>query len=188
MTGVASYLDCGCAILENGRRSWCPSCTAKAEASPKPLQAVVAAEDTNTPIPVAQPLYPAQVTRSRSPSPHPQDRSTMQGRPPAIPASWQRKRLGSEQYAAAAFIFDFLPRAWSFTDDGGVRKAELLDAARAWSHGEQILIKSALDLYDPGCVEYHGHTPAGVGEIAGVLGDEFFDVLLRAVRIARGDI
>lgn len=25
---VLNYLDCGCAILENGVRSWCPSCNA----------------------------------------------------------------------------------------------------------------------------------------------------------------
>ena len=26
MAKVISYLDCGCAILENGSRHWCPSC------------------------------------------------------------------------------------------------------------------------------------------------------------------
>jgi hypothetical protein len=33
---VISYLDCGCAILSDGGREWCPTCAAKLEASENP--------------------------------------------------------------------------------------------------------------------------------------------------------
>lgn len=33
---VISYLDCGCAILKDGNRSWCPSCMAPPPPAPVP--------------------------------------------------------------------------------------------------------------------------------------------------------
>jgi hypothetical protein len=105
-----------------------------------------------------------------------------------VPTRWQRERKLSSQYGAAALVFDFVPRCWAFCDDHGVRKGDLLEAARAWSHGEQILIKVALDLFDPGCVRQNGHVPADAGEIANVLGDRFFSVFCQAMRMARGEV
>jgi hypothetical protein len=101
------------------------------------------------------------------------------------PHGWSRKRRTDPQYAAAAIIFDEVPAAWQYCVDGGVHKAELLEASGVWSHGEQILVRVALDLFDPGCVLRCGHTPAHMGEITNVLGSDFFGVFLEAVSVAR---
>jgi hypothetical protein len=102
-----------------------------------------------------------------------------------IPDGWSRKRRSDPQYAAAAIIFDKVPCAWQYCVDGGVHKAMLLEASSVLSHGEQILIKVALDLFDPGCVVRCGHAPAHMGEITNVLGSDFFGVVLEAVSLAR---
>jgi len=102
-----------------------------------------------------------------------------------VPQAWQVKRRRDSQYAAAARIFDFIARCWAYADDDGVRKQDLLDTAGAWSQGEYILVRIALDLYDPGCVIEHGHSSANVGEIAGALDDRFYNVYQDAMRLAR---
>lgn len=50
MSAVLSFLDCGCAILDSGRRVWCPTCES---GGPRP---------TYAPLPAAAPqAHPASV-------------------------------------------------------------------------------------------------------------------------------
>jgi hypothetical protein len=103
-----------------------------------------------------------------------------------IPLAWQEKRLYDRQYAAAAQVFDLLPAAWAYCNKDGVLKKSLLDASAEWSHGEQVLIKVALDLYDPGCVRGNGHETADIGEVVNVLTGAFYRCFIEAVNLAKG--
>jgi hypothetical protein len=51
-----------------------------------------------------------------------------------------------------------------------------------------ILIKVAMDLFNPGCVRANGHTDAGAGEIAGWLDPRNFRAVVNAMLIARGSL
>lgn len=42
MSKVINYLECGCAILEDGSRSWCPTCSSPPAPTPSPLAVAVA--------------------------------------------------------------------------------------------------------------------------------------------------
>lgn len=96
------------------------------------------------------------------------------------------------QYAAALFLFACLrwpdKRRACFDQMSlyGIEKGKLLRQIRAWSHGEQVLIKVALDLFDPGCVRNFRHRPAGFGEAVSVLDSGHMDDVITAMRIARG--
>ncbi len=106
----------------------------------------------------------------------------------ALPARWAPYAAADRQHAAAAVLFEKVHRAWAYCDDhGGIDKKALLDSAvLKWSDGELILVKSALDLFDPGCVSRAGYRPAHAGEIARVLDDGFYAAYLEALAIARG--
>jgi hypothetical protein len=99
-----------------------------------------------------------------------------------------------QQYAAAYYLFTCLRwpekrrAVFGYVIEYGIDKAGLLKAIRPWSHGEQILVKVALDLFDPGCVKALRHKPAGFGEAVNVLDDEHIDEIITAIRIARGEI
>jgi hypothetical protein len=103
-----------------------------------------------------------------------------------IPPTWAVRRQCDPQYAAAAVLFDRVPLAWEYCLDYGVKKAELLEAAvRTLSHGEEVLIKVALDLFHPGCVQRCGHTPASVGEIIAILDSSGYRAFCKALTIVR---
>lgn len=42
MSKVINYLDCGCAILKDGSRNWCPTCSSPPVTTPSPLALAVA--------------------------------------------------------------------------------------------------------------------------------------------------
>lgn len=42
MSKVINYLECGCAILKDGSRNWCPTCSSPPAPTPSPLAAAVA--------------------------------------------------------------------------------------------------------------------------------------------------
>jgi len=42
---VICYLDCGCAILENGKREWCPSCLSPNMSNPNCLAIELTSEE-----------------------------------------------------------------------------------------------------------------------------------------------
>lgn len=97
------------------------------------------------------------------------------------------------QYAAAYFLLSRLRwdekrhAAFSYITENGIEKGKLLRAIRAWSHGEQIIVKVALDLFDPGCVRQNRARVPDVGEIAGVLDSGHMRDVIGAIRIARGE-
>lgn len=101
-------------------------------------------------------------------------------------------RWNSPQYGAAFYIFASMRDpsvrdvCWSHVVRGGIETAALLSTAQSWSHGEFILAKVAVDLFQPGGVEERGHTPAHVGELVGALDDGYLAVVLNAMAIARG--
>ena len=101
------------------------------------------------------------------------------------------ERWRDPQYAAAFYVFsrmrfsDKRRACFARVESAGIDKAGLLEDARAWSHGERVLVKIALDLFDPGCVAAAGHAPAGWGEAANVLDRENMDTALAALRLAR---
>lgn len=97
-------------------------------------------------------------------------------------------RWSNPQYGAAFYLFTRVPRAFGFVTDAGIEKAALLQASGTWSHGEQILVRVALDLFDPGCVRARGYRDASVGEIVGVLDADSLQVVLTAMQIARGTV
>src|SRR5690606_41259009 len=77
---------------------------------------------------------------------------------------------------------------FKYVHHDGIDKEGLLAESRAWSHGEQVLVKIALDLFDPGCVVSAGHPPAGWGEVAYLLDRENMAIVLTALRIARQEL
>src|SRR5690606_27442401 len=72
------------------------------------------------------------------------------------------ERWRDPQYAAAFYVFsrmrfsDKRRACFARVESAGIDKAGLLEEARAWSHGERVLVKIALDLFDPGCVAAAG--------------------------------
>lgn len=104
------------------------------------------------------------------------------------------RQLLDPQYAALIHLADTPLLAgrlepflwWDGAHLRGVMKEEALRASGAWSHGEQILLKIALDLFDPGCVVAAGHANPGWGEVAGTLSTEPFRAAVAALTIARG--
>lgn len=104
------------------------------------------------------------------------------------------ERWHDQQYAAAFYIFSQLrwrdKRAACFAHvvEHGIEKAKLLKVIRAWSHGEQVLVKIALDLFDPGCVKENRGRPVDFGEAANILDAENLETVFNAVRIARGEL
>jgi hypothetical protein len=96
------------------------------------------------------------------------------------------ERWRDGQYGAAFHIFMKIGRGTEYVVGAGIEKAALLEAAGRWSHGEQIMVKVALDLFDPGCVAANGHRPANVGDLAGVLDSGNFKTVVEAIQISRG--
>ena len=95
-------------------------------------------------------------------------------------------RLRDSQYAALFYVFDKLGRGHRFVVAEGINKAALLKESGTWSRGEQIMIKIALDLFDPGCVAENGYKPAGWGEAAAVLDGANLRTVIEAMHIVRG--
>ena len=102
-------------------------------------------------------------------------------------------RWRDQQYGAAFYLFACLRWAdkrrscFSFVVSGGIEKGKLLRTIRPWSHGEQILVKVALDLFDPGCVKENRGKPVDFGEAASVLDSGHIQHVINAVHIARGE-
>lgn len=94
----------------------------------------------------------------------------------------------SGHYAAAFVAFEALGKGgapFAYVCEDGIDKVALLEAAGVWSYSEQILVKAALDLFDPGCVAKLGHTPANSYEILVRLDRRQREALLTAARLAR---
>ena len=98
------------------------------------------------------------------------------------------ERWRDPQYAAAFYIFARFPECFQFVIREGIDKAGLLKAIRAWSHGEQVMVKIELDLFDPGCVREFKATPAGWGEAVNLLDAGNMKAVFDAMRIARGEL
>ena len=96
------------------------------------------------------------------------------------------ERRRDPQYAAAIHIFDKLGWGHRYIVPEGIDKAGLLRALRGSSHGEQIMMKVALDLFDPGCVAAHGCEPAGWGKATAVLDPSNLKIIIEAMHIVRG--
>jgi len=97
-------------------------------------------------------------------------------------------RLRDPQYGAAIWLLARIgPGTAKFFCDEGIEIAALLEVSGAWSHGEQVMVRIALDLFFPGCVEANDHPPAGWGEAAGVLDTSNMQRVYGAIRIARGE-
>lgn len=103
-------------------------------------------------------------------------------------AAVTRSRWEDPQYGAAFYLFAHEPRAFDYVTPDGIEKETLLAAARTWSTTEQILIKVALDLFDPMCVRDAGFQDASAGEIAGSLDGAQFRAVVKAIQIARGSL
>ena len=82
------------------------------------------------------------------------------GNPHVTPQRWN-----DAQYGAAFLVFAgaLNGRPFGLVVEDGIDKAALLSAG--WSYSEDILVRAALDLFDPGCVQDHGQTPAAAWEI-----------------------
>lgn len=96
------------------------------------------------------------------------------------------ERSRDPQYAAAFHIFDKLRCGYRFVVAEGINKAGLLRALRGGSHGELLMAKVALDLFDPGCVAEIGYDPAGWGEVTAVLDGDNLRTVIEAMYIVRG--
>lgn len=70
----------------------------------------------------------------------------------------------------------------------GIDKARLMNLASTWSRSEYLMIRLALDLFDPGCVVEYGHPPAAIGECIAVLDDENLFRYRTALAIAKGEL
>ena len=103
------------------------------------------------------------------------------GNPHITPA-----RRQDSQYGAALYVFDAIGRGHDCVIAEGIDKEGLLRASGAWAHGEQVLIRIALDLFDRGCVRGNGFTPASIGEMVDVLDPSGFRTAVEAIQIARG--
>ena len=103
-------------------------------------------------------------------------------------------RWNDPQYGAAFYIFSSFPDpsvcefCWRHVDSGGIETQKLLEATAPWSHGERLLVKAAVDLFQPGGVQRFGHRPANLGEIANTLDDEQLQVVLNALKVVRGEV
>lgn len=95
------------------------------------------------------------------------------------------ERLSDRRYGAAIRLFDAIRRGHSYVERYGIDKERLLRDSRKWSDGEKIVVKVALDLFDPGCVAANGYVPAHAGEIVGVLDDRLYPAVLSAIQFAR---
>lgn len=103
--------------------------------------------------------------------------------PTLSPSRWR-----DPQYGAAGYLFTIAASARHYISDQGIRKADLLRDARAWSSGEWVLVRVGLDLFDPGCVEELGAPPAHLGEIVAKLDGNWLRAVWTAVLIARGAV
>lgn len=97
------------------------------------------------------------------------------------------------QWGAALFVFHSMrnpdiERACFDHVGPGIDKAGLLELASSWARSEYLMIRLALDLFDPGCVVEHGHRPPAVGECVEVLDEENLARLRMALAIATGEL
>jgi hypothetical protein len=104
------------------------------------------------------------------------------GNPHVTPQRWS-----DAQYGAALYLFTREARAFRYVTGDGIDKDGLLRACRAWSTSEAIIIKVAMELFDPGCVRSSGYGDATVGEIVSWLDATSFIAVVNAMQIARGE-
>ena len=95
------------------------------------------------------------------------------------------ERLSDPQYGAAIRLFNAVGRGHAYVEKFGIDKERLLSDSRKWSTGEQIVVKVALDIFEPGCVTAYGYVPANVGEIVGTLDSRLYPAVVDAMAFAR---
>lgn len=139
--------------------------------------------------PIAATLQFLSVSSPASIIPHPSLRAKLHSSRQTVDAHPNlfiiEGRRNDPQYAAAIHLFHAIGRGHEYIVQGGIDNEQLLEDSRAWSHGEQIVIKIALDLFDPGCVPASGAKSAGWGEAGAVLSDRLISAVTEAIRIIR---
>lgn len=90
--------------------------------------------------------------------------------------------------ARACVVLELLrmvPRAAAFVAHDGPDVERMLGTLGTWSRGEQIMIKVALDLHDPGCVEESGREPATINDLILSIDDANFATVFAGIVLLR---
>jgi hypothetical protein len=95
-------------------------------------------------------------------------------------------RRRNPQYAAAFHIFDTLGMGHSYVGAEGINAKTLLRDSEVWSSSERIMVRIALELFNPKAVTAFGYTSATFGEAIEVLDDRSLRAVIEAIQIACG--
>jgi hypothetical protein len=96
------------------------------------------------------------------------------------------ERRRNPQYAGALHIFDKLGRGHAQIVERGIDASSLLSASETWSSSERIMMRIALDLFNPRVVQACGYAPTTFGEAVDVLDTQNLHTVIEAMQIACG--